>query len=104
MIRQMLFSCAVAAAAGTAVLAHHIIPGRAHTMAEVRITERVLAGGKPLPTGTYEVIITDERPAGASGTPIESQRWVEFVQDRMVVAREIAEVSPAAERPVGTSG
>ena len=104
MIRRLLFSCIMLGAAGTTALAHHTTPGQAHRMAEVRITERVLASGKPLPPGTYEVIVTDERPASESGVPIENQRWVEFVQNKQVIAREIAELFTAADRPVGTSG
>jgi hypothetical protein len=73
-------------------------------MATIHLTERVLADGKPLLPGTYEVIITDERPTSGAGTPLESQRWVEFVQNRQLIARELAELFPVAERPVGTSG
>ena len=47
--------------------------------------------------------MTDERPPAPSGEPNESQRWVEFLANGQVVAREIAEVFPASERPVGTS-
>ena len=103
MIRHLLLSCVIVAF-GSAAFAHHTTPGAAHQMAKVRITDRVLADGKPLTPGTYEVIITDERPALENGTPSENQRWVELVHDGQVVAREIAEVFPAAERPVGTSG
>ena len=104
MIRHLLLSCVLLGAAGTTALAHHTTPGRTHRMAEVRITDQVLASGKPLPPGTYEVIVTDERPASESGVPVENQRWVEFVQHRQVIAREIAEMFAATERPVGTSG
>ncbi len=104
MTRHLLFSCILLGALGTTALAHHTTPGRAHRMAEVRITDQVLAGGKPLPPGTYEVIVTDERPASESGVPVENQRWIEFVQNRRVIAREIAEMFTAPERPVGTSG
>ncbi|HTM04936.1 MAG TPA: hypothetical protein VL173_15610 [Vicinamibacterales bacterium] len=60
------------------------------------ISEPVLAGGSSLAPGTYEIRV---------GLPIEgaAQRSVEFVKDGMVVAREIAEVLPAAGS-VGTSG
>jgi hypothetical protein len=109
MIRHLLFSCVLfcgAAAVGTATpaFAHHTNAAMAHTMATVNIPAGLMAGGKPLPAGRYEVIITDEHPATESGTPSENQRWVEFVQNGTVVAREIAEVFGAADRPVGTSG
>jgi len=104
MIRQLLLSCLVAASAMTQAYAHHTSAAMSHTMATVRIPEGLMADGKPLPGGTYEVIITDEHPAHEAGTPSENQRWVEFVQNKKVVAREIAEVLTAVERPVGTSG
>ena len=105
MIRRVLFSCLVA---GSFVVenawAHHTVPGRTHpVMTTVRISQAVLAGGQPLAPGIYELIVTDENPSGQSGQPNESQRWVEFVRNGMVVAREIAEVFPHAETPVGTS-
>ena len=105
MIRPLLFSCVMLAAGASDAAAHHTTPGKAHRMAAVRISEPVLADGKPLAPGTYEVIVTDERPVVAEGaTPSENQRWVEFVQNRQIVGREIAEVFAAGDRPVGTSG
>jgi hypothetical protein len=68
----------------------------------VRIPQTVLASGKPLPAGTYEVVVNDERPT-ISGMTSDAQRTVDFVKDGMVVATEIAEMFPASERPVGTS-
>lgn len=106
MTRQLLLSSVAIGFLGAgSAAAHHTTPGAAHTMATVRITEPVLAEGKPLAPGTYEVIVTDEHPPLEAGTPSENQRWVEFVQNRRVIAREIAEVFPASEQAVvGTSG
>jgi hypothetical protein len=105
MIRRVLLSCFVAGSLGVGTaLAHHTVPGRTHpVVTTVRIAQPVTAGSTPLAPGRYEFIVTDESPAAASGHPNESQRWVEFVRDGMVVARDIAEVFPRAERPVGTS-
>jgi hypothetical protein len=84
--------------------AHHTQPGKTRpVVASVRITDPILASNTPLPPGTYELVVTDERPASPSGEPNETQRWVEFVANGMVAAREVAEVFPAAERPVGTA-
>ena len=104
MNRRLLLSCFVVGALGVgSVSAHHT--GKTHPIAKVQITQSVLAGGKPLAPGTYEVWISDERPATPSGTPSENQRWVEIAADGKVVAREIAEVFPSGERDVvGTSG
>lgn len=103
-MRQLLLSCVIAVSISASAVAHHTSAAMTHTMATVRIPAGVLADGKPLPAGTYEVIITDDHPAVAAGTPSENQRYVEFVQKGTVVAREIAEVFAAGERPVGTSG
>jgi hypothetical protein len=107
MTRQLLLGCVavgLVAAAGNAA-AHHTTAGATHTMATVRIAQPVLADGKPLAPGTYEVIITDEHPPLDGGTPSENQRLVEFVQDKRIIATEIAEVFPVNEQGVvGTSG
>jgi hypothetical protein len=101
---RLLFSCFVATAfSATTAFAHHTTPGRAHP--KVQITQQVMAEGKPLPAGTYELWITDERPDVKAGAPSENQRVVEFAQNGKVVAREIAEVFPSGSRQVvGTSG
>ena len=70
----------------------------------VKLPQEVTADGKPLPAGSYEIRVTEQRPALPSGEPNETQRWVEFVSNGVVVGREIAEVFPASERPVGTAG
>jgi hypothetical protein len=63
-----------------------------------------MADGKPLPPGTYDIWVTDRHPDVNAGAPSENQRVVQFVQNEKVVATEVAEVFPLAERPVGTSG
>jgi hypothetical protein len=105
MVRRVLFSCLVAGSFGVGnAWAHHTVPGRMHpVMTTVNITQPVLAGGQPVAPGRYELIVTDESPERQSGQANESQRWVEFVRNGMVVARELAEVFPHAETPVGTS-
>jgi hypothetical protein len=105
MIRRLLFSCLLVSGFGAAnVWGHHQDTGRAHpAVATVRLAQPVMAGGKPLAAGTYELVVLDERPPSPSGEPNESQRWVEFLANGNVVARETAEVFPASERPVGTS-
>jgi hypothetical protein len=98
---RAILGCFVAVFCGGAALsAHHTVPGRAHPT--VTIGQSVLAEGKPLAAGKYEIWITEERPAGAAASA--AQRVVEFVQNGKVVARETAEVFGPGERPVGTSG
>jgi hypothetical protein len=99
---RLLLSCLVAGAlGGISVWAHHTVPGRSHP--SVTLTQQVMADGKPLPPGTYEIWISDERPNTGAGAT-NAQRVVEFVQNGKVVARDVAEVFAAGERAVGTSG
>lgn len=73
-------------------------------LATVRITTTVMAGGTRLPAGTYEVRLTDEHPTPLPGQSRDAPRWVEFVANGKVVAREIAEVLQDDDLPaVGAS-
>jgi len=103
MHRLVLNTIAVLALALPAA-AHHETPGKSHAVATVTIREPVKADGKLLAPGTYEVWILDDRPDLAAGAPSSAQRVVEFYQNGKMAAREVAEVFPAGERPLGTSG
>jgi hypothetical protein len=65
----------------------------------VRITAAVRAGGKPLPTGSYELRLSSERPAPNRGQGADSQRYVDFVANGVVVGRDVAEVLRDADLP-----
>jgi hypothetical protein len=67
-------------------------PSDVDILATVRITVAVTAGGTPLPAGAYEVRLTPERPPPLPGQSRDAQRWVEFVSNGKVIAREVAEV------------
>lgn len=76
----------------------------ANVLATVRITAAVLADGAPLLPGTYEIRLTDQRPAPAPGQSPEARLWVEFIANGKVVAREAAEVLRDGDLPaVGAS-
>lgn len=62
------------------------------TLATVRITQSVIANGYPLAPGLYALRLTNEHPAPLPGQSAEAERWVEFVADGSVVAREAAVV------------
>jgi hypothetical protein len=74
------------------------------TLGTVRITQPVLADGKPLPPGTYEVRLTDEFLPPNPGQSPDAVRVVEFVKDGQVIARDAAEVMTAEGSVVGTAG
>jgi len=73
------------------------------TLGTVNITQPVLAGGMPLPPGTYDMRLTDEFLPPNPGQSPDAEQVVEFVKDGMVVARGAAEVLPMSDA-VGTSG
>jgi hypothetical protein len=90
---------AIALLAGTAAAHHPPL-----SLGTVTITQPVMVGGSVLQPGTYEI-----RDNGEHGTPLpgqspDAQAQIEFIADGLVVARDLAEVMPAADRPVGTSG
>jgi len=76
----------------------------ADVLAAVRISEPVLADGAPLAPRTYLLRLTDERPTPRPGQSVDAQRWVEFIADGSVIAREVAEVLRDDDRPeIGAS-
>ena len=83
------------------------LPARAdasEVLATVRIPHSVLANGKPLPAGTYELRLTNERPTPLVGQSSDAERWVEFVVSGTVVAREVAVVLCDSDLPpIGAS-
>jgi hypothetical protein len=89
----------VALGAGPA-LAHH----SASMLGTVRITQSVMAGGKTLQPGPYEIRDTGEHVTPLPGQSAEAQTYVEFVANGMVMARDIAELMQDQPAPVGTSG
>jgi hypothetical protein len=78
--------------------------GSAGALTAVHITQAVLANGRPLPAGLYELRLTDERIAPLPGQSPDAGRWVEFVANGNVVAREVALVLRDDDLPtVGAS-
>jgi len=71
------------------------VPSGAIALGSVRIDRHVLADGKPLAAGTYEVRLTaEEAKPDAAGAAGALERWVEFVQDGQVKGREIVSIVP----------
>ena len=67
------------------------------TFSNVRLPQAVLANGKSLAAGTYQVRITTDRPAPAAGQSPTAECWVEFVKDTAVAGREVASVVSAED-------
>jgi len=71
------------------------VPGGETGLGSVRIDRRVLADGKPLAAGTYQIRLTAEAAKpDAAGADAALERWVEFVQDGQVKGREVVSIVP----------
>ena len=71
--------------------------GQTVTFKNVRVPQAVLADGKPLAAGVYEVRITTDRPAPAVGQSAAGECWVEFLKEGSVAGREVASVIVPAD-------
>jgi len=67
------------------------------TFSNIRLPQAVLANGKSLAAGTYQLRITTERPAPAAGQSATAECWVEFVKDGSVAGKEMASVVSAED-------
>jgi hypothetical protein len=85
-VATLLFAMAVGAPQAPATTA---------SIGTARLPMAVMADGKPLPAGTYQVRLTTEAPAAVVGQTPAAARWVEFLKDGAVVGREVATVVPA---------
>ena len=100
MLRCFLLSLLMPALAVAAPVFQTATPGASGgVLGTVTISASVLAGGAPLPVGTYQLRLADD---AAPSNP--AQRRVEFVANGAVAAREVAEVLRDADLPaVGDS-
>jgi hypothetical protein len=71
-------------------------PAGEASLGSVRLTRSVMADGKALRAGTYQVRLTsqDAQPVVPG---IKMERWVEFVQGGKVAGREVVSIIPADE-------
>jgi len=100
MTKMITAVLALGALLSTSIYAHH----SAAALGTVRLTQPVMAGGKMLQPGTYEMRDTGEHGMPLPGQSAEAQTYVEFVANGTVMARELAELMPGQATPVGTSG
>jgi hypothetical protein len=72
-------------------------PAAGASLGTVTLNRRVMADGKPLAPGTYQVRLTGETPKPGLGQSPDGERYIEFVRGGKVIAREVATVVPASE-------
>lgn len=69
----------------------------ASSLGTVTIGKKVMADGKPLSPGTYQVRLTNDAPKPGVGQAADAEKYVEFVKAGKVVAREVATVISAED-------
>ncbi len=67
------------------------------SLGTVHLTKKVMADGKPLAAGTYQVRLTTDEPKPAVGQSPDSERYVEFLRGGKVAGREVATVVSAED-------
>jgi len=82
--------------AGPAIAQTGQVPSGDAALGSVRLPRTVMADGKALNAGTYQVRLTGQ--AAMPAVPGQQmERWVEFVQGGAVAGREVVSIVPAAE-------
>lgn len=66
-------------------------------LGSVTLGRNVMADGKPLASGTYQVRLTTESPKPGAGQTPESEKYVEFLRGGKVLGREVASIVPQAD-------
>lgn len=69
----------------------------AQVLGTVNLPKPVMADGKLLPAGTYQMRLSGDAPAPGIGQTPRSEQWVEFMKTGAVTGRELATVIPASE-------
>jgi hypothetical protein len=94
----------VAAAALSATAGGQAVADTAALLGQVRIPVAVLADGRALPAGTYELRLASQTPVPDAGQSSDAQRPVEFRSGGTVAGRDVAEILRDADLPpVGAS-
>lgn len=91
-----LLSALTAGAASAQTAQQGQVPPGETALGSVRLTRSVMADGKTLKAGTYQVRLTSQ--AASPAVPGQTmERWVEFLQGGKLAGREVVSIVPASE-------
>jgi hypothetical protein len=90
MKRLVLTGTLVAALCSAAAFAQ--TPAAGKSLGSVQLAKKVMADGKPLAPGAYQIRLTNDEPKPGVGQSPGAERYVEFLKGGKVVAREVATV------------
>lgn len=96
-MKQMLTTLLLTTLVGAASPSLAQSPAGGKSLGSVTLNRSVMADGKRLDAGTYQVRLTDEKPKPAVGQSPEGEQYVEFLRGGQVVGREVATVVPGKE-------
>jgi hypothetical protein len=94
MKRLVLVGALAGALAATTAFAQ---TGSNTSLGTVTLGKKVMADGKPLSAGTYQVRLTNDEPKPGVGQEQGAERYVEFVKGGKVAGREVATVISAQD-------
>ena len=105
-MKQFLVGAAVVAFAAGAVMpraaaaqgnTQAAAPAAGTALGSITLRQQVMADGKPLAAGTYQVRLTADEAKPAVGQSPNAERYVEFLRGGKVVGRELATIVSAAD-------
>ena len=94
-MKRLVFVGALAGA--LAVTTAFAQTGNSMSLGSVTIAKKVLADGKPLPAGTYQVRLTNDEPKPGVGQEAGAEKYVEFLKGGKVAGREVATIISAQD-------
>jgi hypothetical protein len=97
MKRFVLVGTLVAALGATTAFAQKSGGATGSALGSVHLAKKVMADGKPLAAGTYQVRLTSDEPKPGVGQAQGAERYVEFLRSGKVAGREVASVVSAED-------
>jgi hypothetical protein len=67
------------------------------SLGSITLSKKVMADGKPLAAGTYQIRLTGDAPKPGVGQAPDAEKYVEFLKGGKVVAKEVATVISAED-------
>ena len=96
MMKQLCLVGALVTALGAGSAAAQTSP-TATTIGTVTLSKKLMADGKPLAAGTYQVRLSTDQVKPGTGQSPDGEKWVEFLKGGKVVGREVATVVSAQD-------
>lgn len=96
-MRRFVLMTAVATLLGVPAAGLAQVAAAGTSLGSITLNQRVMADGKPLAAGTYQVRLTGDSPKPGPGQSMDGTRYVEFVRGGKVLGRELATIVLASE-------